>query len=85
MTKAYLKCISCGKEYDINEVRYRCDCGDLLDVVYNFDDMDIDRLKSVLEELEIPSFDFNGINEEEEFLVFGSFYTAESFLRNYKC
>jgi dihydrofolate synthase/folylpolyglutamate synthase len=47
--------------------------------------MDIDRLKSVLEELEIPSFDFNGINEEEEFLVFGSFYTAESFLRNYKC
>ena len=47
--------------------------------------MDIDRLKSVLEELEIPSFDFNGINEEEEFLVFGSFYTAEAFLRSYRC
>ncbi len=35
-----LHCISCGKSYDVNEVRYRCDCGDLLQVVH-----DLERLK----------------------------------------
>jgi len=29
-----LRCIECGKEYPINEARYRCDCGDLLEVVH---------------------------------------------------
>ncbi len=35
-----LRCIECGREYPINEVRYRCDCGDLLEVMH-----DIERLK----------------------------------------
>ncbi|HEB13645.1 MAG TPA: threonine synthase, partial [candidate division CPR3 bacterium] len=35
-----LRCIECGREYPINEVRYRCDCGDLLEVVH-----DIEKLK----------------------------------------
>ncbi|KKM21165.1 hypothetical protein LCGC14_1638180 [marine sediment metagenome] len=35
-----LRCIECGGEYPINEVRYRCDCGDLLEVVH-----DIEKLK----------------------------------------
>ncbi|WOE70319.1 bifunctional folylpolyglutamate synthase/dihydrofolate synthase [Hydrogenimonas thermophila] len=43
--------------------------------------MAIDRLKSIVEELNIPYCDFKSINEEEEFLVFGSFYTAEAFLK----
>jgi threonine synthase len=30
-----LRCIECGKDYPVNEVRYRCDCGDLLEVVHD--------------------------------------------------
>lgn len=30
-----LHCIGCGDEYDVNEVRFRCDCGDLLEVVHD--------------------------------------------------
>ncbi len=30
--KRILKCVRCGKEYPVNEPRYRCDCGGLLDV-----------------------------------------------------
>ena len=30
-------CIECDKEYDIQEIRYRCDCGDLLEVIHDFD------------------------------------------------
>ena len=36
-----LKCIHCGAEYDARQVRYRCDCGDLLEVRH-----DLQRLKS---------------------------------------
>ena len=32
-----LECISCGKTYDTEETRYRCDCGDLLQVVHDLD------------------------------------------------
>ena len=31
------KCISCYKEYDIQEIRYRCECGDLLEVIHELD------------------------------------------------
>jgi threonine synthase len=31
------KCIDCDKEYDVCEIRYRCDCGDLLDVIHDLD------------------------------------------------
>ncbi len=30
-------CIECGKQYDIREIRYRCDCGDLLEVMHDLD------------------------------------------------
>jgi len=36
-----LRCIECGRKYPVKEVRYRCDCGDLLEVVHN-----IEALKS---------------------------------------
>ena len=29
------KCINCGKEYNIEEKRYRCNCGDLLEVIHD--------------------------------------------------
>ncbi len=29
----YLRCIECGREYAMDEVRYTCDCGGLLEVV----------------------------------------------------
>ncbi len=31
------KCIDCDREYDICEIRYRCDCGDLLEVIHDLD------------------------------------------------
>ena len=30
-------CIECGKEYDIREISYRCECGELLEVLHDFD------------------------------------------------
>ena len=30
-------CIECKKQYDIGEIRYRCDCGDLLEVIHDLD------------------------------------------------
>ena len=28
-------CISCNKEYEIQEIRYRCECGNLLEVLHD--------------------------------------------------
>jgi len=36
MQKMKLKCITCGKEYSAKEIRYNCDCGDLLEVIIDF-------------------------------------------------
>jgi threonine synthase len=30
-----LKCIACGKEFPLNEIRFTCSCGNLLDVVHD--------------------------------------------------
>jgi threonine synthase len=38
---AILKCIACGKEYPLNEIRYRCDCGDLLEVIHDWDGIEV--------------------------------------------
>jgi len=32
-----LKCIACGKEYPLSDVRFTCDCGSLLDVIHDLD------------------------------------------------
>jgi len=37
MAQSIFKCISCFKEYDIKEIRYRCDCGDLLEVMHDLE------------------------------------------------
>ncbi len=33
---SYLKCIDCGREYSIEKVRFRCECGGLLEVIHGF-------------------------------------------------
>ena len=35
MKLSVLRCIRCGREYPLNEVRFTCSCGDLLDVVHD--------------------------------------------------
>ncbi|AFK22587.1 threonine synthase [Pyrococcus sp. ST04] len=35
-----LRCIRCGREYPEDEVRYRCECGGLLEVVIDLDKVD---------------------------------------------
>ncbi|MCD6372461.1 MAG: threonine synthase [Thermococcus sp.] len=39
-----LRCIECGREYDEKELRYRCECGGLLEVV-----TDLDRAEDVFD------------------------------------
>ena len=34
-TLSIFTCIECGKEYDIHKIRYRCDCGSLLEVIHD--------------------------------------------------
>ena len=40
---ASLRCIKCGTEYPLGKVRYRCDCGDLLEVAHDLDSLDVSR------------------------------------------
>jgi len=35
----YLQCIKCKEKYKKTEVRYRCDCGQSLEVVFNFNEI----------------------------------------------
>ena len=37
MALSIFKCISCFKEYNIKEIRYHCDCGDLLEVMHDLE------------------------------------------------
>ena len=37
MDLSIFKCISCFKEYNIKEIRYRCDCGNLLEVIHDLE------------------------------------------------
>ena len=34
-----LRCIKCAKEYSVNKVRYECDCGALLDVIHDIEEI----------------------------------------------
>ena len=40
-----LRCIKCGKEYDINRIRYFCECGSLLDVIHDVKDVSLDTFE----------------------------------------
>jgi threonine synthase len=39
MQLSILKCISCGKEYPLTDVRFACTCGHLLDVVHDLPEL----------------------------------------------
>ncbi len=40
---AVLRCMECGTEYPLDEMRYRCDCGGLLDVAHDLPSLGISR------------------------------------------
>ncbi len=35
----YLQCVRCGRKYPKGEIRYRCDCGDSIEIVYDYDEL----------------------------------------------
>jgi threonine synthase len=50
MSKAYLKCISCKTEFNIKDKIYTCKCcNDLLDVVYDFENFNVKKLKKTFD------------------------------------
>jgi len=36
MQVRYLRCVRCGRQYPKGVIRYRCDCGDSLEIVYDY-------------------------------------------------
>ncbi|OGV38602.1 MAG: threonine synthase [Lentisphaerae bacterium GWF2_49_21] len=37
---SFLKCVSCGRKYDLKEIRYTCNCGGLLDLARDLKSVD---------------------------------------------
>jgi threonine synthase len=35
----YLQCVRCGRKYPKEEIRYRCDCGDSIEIVYDYNEL----------------------------------------------
>jgi threonine synthase len=35
-----LQCVHCGRKYPKEEIRYRCDCGDSIEIVYDYHELD---------------------------------------------
>ena len=33
------RCIECGKTYDVDEIVYTCECGGLLEIVYDYEEI----------------------------------------------
>lgn len=70
-----LRCISCGKNYPASEVIYRCSCGDILDIVYDFGNLpDVSDLKRMFNERLCSSdtIDISGVWRFRELLPFVS-------------
>ncbi len=44
-----LRCVACGAEYPGLEVRYRCTCGETLDVVHDLDSLDGETLRKTFD------------------------------------
>ena len=47
--EAFLKCVDCGKEYDLSAVRYTCDCGGTLDLTRDLSGVDGEELKNIFD------------------------------------
>jgi threonine synthase len=83
VNRASLRCISCAATYSTTQPRYHCDqCGDLLDVVYDWGEIDPERLKRLWNErLQSPRpIDRSGVWRYRELLPF---YEDESQLVTY--
>lgn len=48
--KAWLECIRCNKQYDLDKIRYSCDCGGTLDMRRDLSAVDGQKLKQLWEE-----------------------------------
>ena len=44
--ETWLECVACGAKYDLNSIRYNCDCGDILDVCRDLTKIDGKALKA---------------------------------------
>ncbi len=44
---SHLECVRCGKQYDLSQVRYNCDCGGILDLVRDFTGVDGKALRKL--------------------------------------
>ncbi len=40
---AVLRCIECGMEFPLDKIRYRCDCGALLEVIHDLASLEVSR------------------------------------------
>jgi len=83
MNRARLRCINCAAEFPSHEVLYRCSvCGDLLDVVYDWPQIDPERLKSLWKErlTTLLPHDISGVWRFREMLPF---FTDESQIVTY--
>ena len=47
--EVFLKCVDCGKEYDLSQVRYTCDCGGTLDLTRDLSGVDGEELKNLFD------------------------------------
>ena len=45
----FLECISCSKQYDLNDIRYNCECGGILDVKRDLSQVNGEELKATWE------------------------------------
>lgn len=48
-TESYLECVRCGATYEIDKLRYTCNCGGVLDVKRNLAKIDGQQLKALWE------------------------------------
>ncbi len=46
---SHLECVRCGKQYDLSQVRYNCECGGILDLVRDFTKVDGQELKKLFD------------------------------------
>ncbi len=83
MNLAKLECIECQTTFETSEPRYRCpECNDLLDVVYDFPDLDVDQMKHTWRQrrASLASIDVSGVWRYRELIPF---YKHESQIVTY--
>lgn len=83
MNRAKLRCINCRATFETCHPLYRCrDCGDLLDVVYDFPPLDADQLKHTWRQrrTSLAPIDASGVWRYRELIPF---YERESQIVTY--